>query len=179
MNRLVHTRGYLCGAMDRVPDGGVQWRQILKDDLVDLKVDWMDPTCKPIDIGIEDLENRQERRAAKDRGDFDFVRHDMKIIRHVDLRMVDISDFLVVNLDMEVHACGTWEEVSLANRQKKPIIAHIEQGKVNAPDWLLAMHQHTTIFSTWQEVHAYLRGIARADEFDSLGRWLFFDWMGE
>ena len=179
MNRLAHNRGYLCGAMDRVPDGGVQWRQILKDSLADLEVYWMDPTCKPIDIGIEDLENRAVRRAAKEHGNFDFVRHDMKIIRHVDLRMVDISDFLVVNLDMEVHACGTWEEVSLANRQKKPIIARIEQGKVNTPDWLLAMHQHTTIFSTWSEVHTYLRGIAHADEFDTLGRWLFFDWMGE
>ncbi len=179
MNRLAHNRGYLCGAMDRVPDGGVQWRQILKDDLENLNIYWMDPTCKPIDIGIEDLENRKERRGWKATGQFDLVRRDMKIIRHVDLRMVDISDFLIVNIDLDVHACGTYEEVSLANRQMKPIIAHIEQGKVNTPDWLLAMHQHTTIFSTWPEVHNYLRGIAHADEFDHLGRWLFFDWMGE
>jgi len=165
--------------MDRVKDGGVQWRQDIKYAMPKLGVHWMDPCDKPIDIGIEDLENRQIRRAAKERGDFDLVRRDMKIIRHVDLRMVDISDFVIVNLDMEVHACGTWEEVALANRQKKPIIARVEQGKENAPDWLLAMHQHSTIFSTWLEVREYLWHIAHDKVIDDLGRWLFFDWMGE
>ena len=178
MNRLVSTRGYLCGAMDRVPDGGVQWRQVLKEALADLGIQWMDPTCKPIDIGIEDLENRQIRRANKQNGDFAAVKRDMKIIRHVDLRMVDISDFLVVNLDMSVHACGTWEEVSLANRQKKPIIARIEQGKAHAPDWLLAMIPTQMIFSSWLEVHRYLRHTAWDDTIEDYGRWLFFDWMG-
>ena len=178
MNRLVNTRGYLCGAMDHVPDGGIQWRQVLKDTL-DLGIYWMDPTCKPIDIGIEDLENRKERRAWKDTGRFDLVRRDMNIIRHVDLRMVDLSDFLVVNIDLDVHACGTYEEVSLANRQKKPIIAHIEQGKKNTPDWLIAMVGDQTIFSNWPEVRKYLRHVAHAHEIDDLGRWLFFDWMGE
>lgn len=179
MNRLVNTRGYLCGAMDRVKDGGVQWRQVLKDTLGDLKVYWMDPCCKPIDIGLEDAENRKERHVWKKTGRFDLVRRDMKIIRHVDLRMVDISDFVVVNLDMDVHACGTYEECTLANRQKKPIIAHIEQGKENAPDWLLAMHQPDTIFSTWAQVHRYLRHVSYDVEFDTMGRWVLFDFHGE
>ena len=104
MNRLALNRGYLCGAMDRVLDGGVGWRQDLKDSLKDLKVLWLDPTRKPINIGVEDLENRALRQKAKRAGDFEFVRNQMKQIRPVDLRMVDICDFLVVNIDLDVHA---------------------------------------------------------------------------
>ena len=43
MNRLALNRGYLCGAMDRVTDGGVGWRQDLIDSLKDLKILWLDP----------------------------------------------------------------------------------------------------------------------------------------
>ena len=33
MNRLAMNRGYLCGAMDRVLDGGVGWRQDIMESL--------------------------------------------------------------------------------------------------------------------------------------------------
>jgi len=58
----------------------------------------------------------------------------MKQIRPVDLRMVDICDFLVVNLDLQVHACGTYEELFWANRMKKPVLIRIEQGIEHTPD---------------------------------------------
>lgn len=177
MNRLFLARGYLCGAMDRVLDGGVEWRQRLKEDLADLNVCWLDPTDKPIDIGIEDLESREMRKHAKRIGDFDAVRDDMKIIRHVDLRMVDICDFMVVNLDMNIHASGTYEELFWANRMKKPIIVRVAQGKDSAPDWLYGTLPHQMIFGQWFCVYKYLRHIAQDSEVDHLGRWLFFDFQ--
>ena len=74
----------------------------------------------------------------------------MKEIRNVDLRMVDISDFIIANIDLDVHACGTYEEIVTANRQKKPIIVRMKQGKSHAPDWLLGMlgSSHNMIFET-------------------------------
>jgi len=108
MNRLALNRGYLCGAMDRVIDGGIGWRQDLIDSLSDLNILWLDPCRKPIDIGVEDLENRELRHKAKRSGDFEFVRNQMKQIRPVDLRMVDVADFLIVNIDLQVHATGTY-----------------------------------------------------------------------
>ena len=133
MNRLALNRGYLCGAMDRVTDGGVGWRQDLKASLKELKILWLDPTRKPIDIGVEDLENRALRQKAKRAGDFEFIRTQMKQIRPVDLRMCDIADFLVVNLDLDVHACGTYEELYWSNRMKKPcIVAHCTRRRAHA-----------------------------------------------
>jgi len=179
MNRLALNRGYLCGAMDRVTDGGIGWRQDLIQSLKDLRILWLDPTRKPIDIGVEDLENRALRHNAKRAGDFEFVRNQMKQIRPVDLRMVDICDFLVVNLDLEVHACGTYEELYWGNRMKKPILVRIEQGIEYTPDWLFGVLPFQMIFSTWDQVKSYLRHIAHDPVIDRLNRWYFFDWMGE
>ena len=173
-NRLRYTRGYLCGAMDRVADGGEQWRISLQRELADLGIFWLDPTNKPIDVGIEDAKMRDEIKVMKQQNQFDEASALIKVIRAVDLRMVDHSDFLVVNLDLEVHACGTYEELFLANRQKKPIIVRIEQGKENTPNWLLAAIPHETIFSTWSEVGDYLKYVADSPTVKHLNRWMFF-----
>ena len=174
MNRLRANRIYLCGAMDRVKDGGVGWRNEIGAWLRTRGVIVLDPCNKPIDIGIEDAENRQLRHQLKLAGDYAAVARDKKIIRCVDLRMVDLADALVVNIDVEVHATGTYEELFLANREKKAIIVHMEQGKQNVPDWLLGTIPHQMIFSTWPEVHEYLHYIDSAPEVDALKRWMFF-----
>jgi len=177
-NKLRGTRAYLCGAMDRAADGGVGWRRMIRARCQDYGIRWLDPTRKPIDIGEESDENRQLRNEAKARGDYQMVVDAMHSIRCVDLRMVDISDWLVVNLDMDIHACGTYEEIFLANRQKKPILVHVEQGKPNAPDWLFGTIPHEHIFSTWQDMFAYLYEVAYS-EVETFGRWYFFDWTGD
>lgn len=176
MNRLRANRAYLCGAMDRVKDGGVGWRNEIGAWLRTRGVIVLDPCNKPIDIGLEDAENRALRHDLKQAGDYAAVARDMKIIRCVDLRMVDLSDFLIVNLDMEVHACGTYEELFLANREKKPVIVRVEQGKNHAPDWLLGTIPHQMIFSTWDEVSDYLHDVDSAPEVDLMKRWMFFNY---
>jgi hypothetical protein len=179
MNRLAYNRGYLCGAMDRVQDGGIGWRQEIQQELSDLKVFWLDPTNKPIDIGIEDHANRRIRKEAKLQHRFDLIQHDMRVIRGVDLRMVNISDFMVVNLDMEVHACGTYEELYLGNHEKKSTIIRVEQGIEACPDWLLGTVPYQMIFSTWPEVYKYLRHVAYDKKVDTFNRWYFFNFTGE
>jgi hypothetical protein len=165
--------------MDRVLDGGVGWRRAIRCTLDDLRIQWLDPTRKPIDIGCEDDESRVRRRANKAAGRYEELVAEMKPIRHVDLRMVDICDLIVVNLDLDVHACGTYEEIYLGNRQKKPILIHCEQGKRSAPDWLFGVIPHEHIFSDWDQLYIYLRMISAGEIDDHFGRWYFFDWMGD
>jgi len=179
MNRLAHTRAYLCGAMDRVADSGVIWRRELRAVHDDLKITWLDPTDKPIDMGVEDDNSRARRRESKLHGRYDEVTAEIYPIRRVDLRMVDISDWLAVNIDLEVHATGTYEEVFLANRQKKPILARVEQGKHNAPDWLFATIPHQLIFDDWEAMSDYIQHIAHDPVIETMGRWVFFDFHGE
>ena len=176
INRLKFNRGYLCGAMDQATDNGVGWRQKLQTEMVDLQIIWLDPTRKPIHLGVEDMENKERRKILKQLGNYDAVCSDMKVIRAVDLRMTDISDFLVVNLDLKVYTCGTMEEIFNANREKKPIIIRMEQGKKSCPDWMLGTLPHEMIFSDWSEVHAYLRHVAHDPIVESFKRWYFFDY---
>jgi hypothetical protein len=161
--------------MDRAADGGAGWRNYVKTRLAGLGILWADPVCKPTTMAKEDPESRAKLNAAKERGDYNEVCRAVKEIRCVDLRLVDITDFLIVNIDTEVYAFGTIEEITTANRSKKPIIVHVEQGKKCAPGWLFGMIPHETIFSTWDEVCDYLQHIDRDLEIDLMKRWYFFN----
>jgi len=176
INRLRGMRAYLGGAMDRVADGGVGWRRTIGQWLRQRGVVTLDPSDKPIDIGIEEIEDRKKRHANIAVGNFDAVVAEMKKIRCVDLRMVDLSDFLIVNLNLDVHACGTYEELFLANREKKPILLHVEQGKGKCPDWLFGTIPHEHIFSAWYQLHDYLRHIDGEPGVTHDRRWMFFDY---
>jgi nucleoside 2-deoxyribosyltransferase len=134
MNRLKNQRVYLAGAMDRVPDRGSTWRDNITPFLEEMGSIVFNPITKPTNTGLEDSDSHMVKTKLKQRERYDELSEMMKVIRRVDLRLVDISDFLVVNLNLDIHPCGTYEEIFWANRQKKPIIVHMEQGKINAPD---------------------------------------------
>ena len=142
--------------------------------MTDLGVVVLNPLNKPIEVAKEDAESRKDRKTLKANGDFDTLRTEMKKIRNVDLRMVDISDFLIVHLDLDVYPCGTIEEIVLANRQKKPIILHMQQGKVQVPDWCFGMFHHNTMFGNWDELKNYLLGI-NDGTVTNTDRWYFFN----
>ncbi len=177
LHRLRLHRAYLVGAMDRAREAGKIWRDDLGAWLKRRKIIAFNPYQKPAldKATFEDDDAFVARHEAKERGDFDFVRDNMKHVRAFDLRMVDHSDFLVVNLDIEQHPCGTYEEIFSANRQKKPIITRAAHGKKNMPDWLFGVYPHETMFDTWDEIKEYIRHIDEDTEIDTLGRWQFFD----
>jgi nucleoside 2-deoxyribosyltransferase len=178
ISRLRGSKVYLCGAMDRVIDGGVIWRQNITPMLENMGVIVLDPVDKPIDIDIadENIDNRKLRHELKQNKNFKQVSKYMKIIRQVDLRMVDIADFLIVSLDIDVHACGTYEELFWANRQKKPILVWVPQGKENAPDWLFGTIPHQMIFSSVKGIRKYLSHINSSTKVNTMGRWVFFNY---
>jgi len=175
MNRLKNQRVYLAGAMDRVPDRGNGWRDNITPFLEEIGVVVFNPIKKPTILGQEDNETHKLKTQLKLQESYNELSSLMKTIRSVDLRLVDISDFLIVNLDLDVHPCGTYEEIFWANRQKKPIIIHMVQGKKNTPDWLFGTIPHMMIFSSWDEIKSYLNSIDTAANIDSHNRWYFFN----
>ncbi len=174
MNRLKNQRVYLAGAMDRVADRGNGWRDNITPFLDSLGIIVFNPIKKPTTIGLEDFQTHQLKIKLKQEQKYDELSHIMKTIRSVDLRLVDISDFLIVNLDLDIHPCGTYEEIFWANRQKKPIIIHMVQGKTNAPDWLFGTIPHEMIFSSWLDIQNYLNQINSSDIINNYNRWYFF-----
>lgn len=174
MNRLKNQRVYLAGAMDRVADRGATWRDNITPFLAEMGIEVFNPISKPTNIGLEDHDTHSIKTKLKQKERYDELSSMMKIIRSVDLRLVDISDFMIVNLDLNVHPCGTLEEIFWANRQKKPIIVHMVQGKNQTPDWLFGTIPHQMIFSTWEEIKAYLVHIDTSENIDTHKRWYFF-----
>lgn len=175
MNRLKNQRVYLAGAMDRVADRGKGWREYITPFLESLGVVVFNPIKKPTAVGQEDDATHRHKIKLKLEKNYDELSHLMKTIRAVDLRLVDISDFLIVNLDLEIHPCGTYEEIFWANRQKKPIIVHMVQGKQLAPDWLFGTIPHEMIFSSWESVCEYLSKVNTNSDIQTFNRWYFFN----
>lgn len=175
MNRLNNQRVYLAGAMDRVEDRGCGWRDSITPFLESLGIIIFNPIKKPTNVGLEDSETHNLKQKLKQGANYNELSDLMKTIRSVDLRLVDISDFLIVNLDLDIHPCGTYEEIFWANRQKKPIIVHMVQGKHNAPDWLFGTIPHQMIFSNWDDIKEYLLHIHTHEKISIYNRWYFFD----
>lgn len=175
MNRLKNQRVYLAGAIDRVKDKGRGWREEISPFLESLGIVVLNPITKPIEIGLEDNQAHAIKNVLKKQEKYDELSHLMKTIRSVDLRLVDISDFLIVNLDLDTHPCGTYEEIFWANRQKKPIIVHMIQGKMNTPDWLFGTIPHSMIYSDWNDIYNYLDTMNKNHNIQTQNRWYFFN----
>jgi hypothetical protein len=175
MNRLEYNRVYLCGSMEYSVDNGQDWRINIQKELKDLDLIFLDPTQKPTAVALEDEHTKALLQELRAKGDYDTLKYMMSAIRAYDLRMVDMADFLIVHLDFNIQTTGSWEEIFLANRSKKPILLHYAQGRENIPYWLWGTLPKQTMFSTWEEVHNYIRHIAHDENIDDLNRWRFWD----
>jgi nucleoside 2-deoxyribosyltransferase len=173
--RLAGMRTYLAGAMDRVADGGVGWRNRISPLLKAMGVTVLNPCDKPVEVGIEDSETRGEIEKLKSLRQYDRIRKTYGVIRTLDLRCVDISDFIIASIDTDIHACGTYEEISVANSQKKPVLIWCQQGKENAPNWLFFMLPHQHIFGSLDELLEYLANVHAGRDHNHYKRWFFFD----
>lgn len=175
VSRLVGTRAYLIGSIDRTADSGHGWRNALIPYLEDLGVTVFNPLNKPIDIGLEHDDARAARDKYKKAQDWDALADIMKKVRCVDLRMVDVCDFIVACLDLSEHPCGTYEELFWANREKKPILVYCKQGKAQMPDWLFGAIPHQHMFDTWADLKLYLNHVAYDKEYEHYKRWFLFN----
>lgn len=173
-NNLFGTKTYLVGAMDRVKDGGRSWRNQISNLIEQFGIKIINPCDKPIYGVKEDDETRWWIDYYKETGQYSKIREKFGIIRNADLRCVDISDFIIAHIDLDIHACGTYEEIVTANRQKKPVLVWCEQGKENAPNWLFFMLPHEHIFGSHTELIDYLNKINNYDNVVNLSRWFFF-----
>lgn len=174
INNLKNMRTYLIGAMDRVPDGGTGWRDRISPMLKSMNINVLNPCNKPIQSAKEDDTTRMWIEYYKETEQYDKIRNIYGHIRNADLRCVDISDFVIAHIDIDIHACGSYEEIVTANRQKKPVLIWCEQGKKNAPNWLFLMLPHEHIFGSMDDLLSYLSLVNSHTDPSKLKRWFFF-----
>jgi hypothetical protein len=176
MGRLNRHSCYCVGPMDSNREGGKIWRKDITPFLEDMGVVVLNPYEKPLQDtdGSEDDENHLAVVKALAEKRYDDVTKLMKVVRHIDLRMVDRADFIIVNMDWTKRPCGTIREILEADRSRKPIIFHLEQPKNEQPPWMFAETDHNLWFESWSELKDYIHHINTTEVVDKLGRWVFF-----
>ncbi len=131
---LEKTRSYLSGPMDfvgsRVIEKYLGWRAILTPILKAFSIRVLDPWNKPSirghsDYGKEGIApNKNQYSAdfwtnAATRARFE---RDFWETVHIDLRMTDLSDFVVAFVPTNIYSVGTVHEIIVARLQRKPVL---------------------------------------------------------
>jgi len=136
-NLLEGARAYLSGPMDFVASRAVEkqygWRNRVRQFLTHYGVSVFDPWHKPSVKGLasygEEDERSEELRhlwtfepspaGAKARAQ---CAASFGETVHVDLRMVDISDFVIAYCPTNIYSVGTPHEIIVATQQHKPVL---------------------------------------------------------
>jgi hypothetical protein len=188
--KLNNSVAYLCGPIDDADDDGVGWRRTLTEELNDcFGVKVLDPTDKPFkkddgesyeEIGAEKVNTM----TLKKEGRYEELADKMRKIVRTDLRMVDLSDFIITYLPRNVVLCGTIHEIVTATESKKPTLIVVEGGRKYAPNWLWGMlptTPHTEgqsgwLFDSFEDLNDYLYQVHEGiDPAPKSSRWVFMD----
>jgi hypothetical protein len=136
-NLLRDARVYLSGPMDFVASREVEkkfgWRNRVSEFLQELGVTVFDPWFKPEIQGVKEY-GREDETTAKVRAQWSFevsesgakarascADHFWPAL-HMDLRMVDTSDFVVAYVPTNVYSVGTPHEIILCRSERKPVL---------------------------------------------------------
>ena len=134
---LNNARVYLSGPMDfvhcRKTEKEMGWRARISHFLKDLGITVFDPWAKPQVLGMYDY-GREGERTAQIREKWSYEQSEQARINrkqcadffretmHIDLRMVDISDFLIAYCPTNIYSVGTPHEIIVACEQHKPVL---------------------------------------------------------
>ncbi len=177
MNRLKNLRCYLAGPIDHAEDDGVGWRKMMAKWLKERKVKVLDPCDKPIkNAYYREIEGEKAKMfELKNTSRYFELSRRMKEIVHMDLRMVDVSDIVIVYLDLESKPFGTTHELLNALHQRKPTLVVIEGGRAKAPNWLFGIMDYNFMFDNFDDVKMFLSQIDNETIEGDLSRWVFFE----
>lgn len=179
MNRLKGLACYLSGPIQAEVDFGREWRDKITPFLQEKNVTVFNP-LKPIFHGTAYLNEtkRPHMNNLVQEERWEELRVEVKEINKWDLRAVDLSSFLIVNYNNDVHMCGTYEEVFLANTQNKPVLMVVKDKK-KLPLWMYGrIPTRSHVFVGWDALKDYLTRIDSDPNFKfdpaDKKRWLFF-----
>ena len=170
MNILKNTKVYLAGNMEHT-DGSVEWRDYVSKKLSQMEI----KTLSPLDTVFvnqnnESEEDRLKLKVARSNEDFDYVSTYMKAVIQKDLRLIDLSDFVIINLEISKPTFGTIHELVIATQQKKPVFLSVGDKKM-CPLWLLGLLKHNYIYNNLDEILSMISKIDSGEKVIDIKLW--------
>jgi len=175
---------YLSAPVDYAPDRGQGWRDIITEKLFDIgmpKNHILSPLNKPIQNISANLSNEgellDEYRAKRD---WDGLINVMSEIVHVDLRLIDISSFVIACFPLDdnenrIPAYFTLGELHQAKQQRKPIFVIWPGGIETCSGYVMWLAGYENIFETDDELVDRLDSIRSGDYPYNSKDWLLLD----
>ena len=159
MNILNKAKVYLAGNLENSNLSTNTWRDFIKNELSSLNITFLSP-MEPmfIDDIPEDENTIQTVKLMRDNSEFEAVHQHMKTIIRKDLRLVDISDFFIFNIDIKTPTYGTMHELVLASQQRKPVFISVGD-KRKCPLWIMGLFKHNYIYNDVEEIAEVLKKI--------------------
>jgi len=162
MGKLRGHTVYCAGPMEDVKDNGETWRKMLTPFLHNMGIGVFDPCNKPCSWGLETQKEREELSQLKNRikdGNLkakDEYHDKCSDIVSIDLRMVDLSSFVILYINRSAHMCGSYVEAAHARLQRKPMLIVCETGLTDLPGFMWGLGEHDMFFESWQDLKNFL-----------------------
>lgn len=179
MNRLKGQLCYLAGFIDADPVSARGWREEITTFLNGIEVGVLNPCDKAIsNISVrEDEEFVSYINKLKEDGEYEEVTRQMKEIVRVDLKMCDICNFCILNINRNMHMCGSYFEYATLCQQRKPVLVYCEQGIQFVPNFIWGIGDWRNFHANWNNLKRHITDIAYSPNADDLdGKWRFFDY---
>jgi len=156
--------------------GAEGWREFVKTKLGSVGINTLSPLdTKFLGYPVESREDIVKMKQFRTEGDYKKVSDYMKMVIRKDLRLIDLSDFIIVNMEVSKPTFGTMHELVIAGQQKKPIFVSISEGKRECPLWILGLVDPDFIFNDINSVVDFVLSIDSGDENMDLERWRLLD----
>jgi nucleoside 2-deoxyribosyltransferase len=153
-NLLSGCRVYLSGAIN-FEESPREWRERIKGKLSQFKLRFLDPCDKCFYNEVaEDPNLKNMIDEMMKNGQYAEAHEIMKKVIKKDLRMVDLSDFLIIRLD-DVKTFGTTHEIAIASLQSKPCLI-IVPDLTKTPLWIVGLIKPEWIFGSEEDLIEYL-----------------------
>jgi len=167
---LHNTKCYLIGNLEATKDAS-QWRDTATKELKKIGVKCFDPN--KTHFVNQTTETEEDRKVLKEKravGDWQYVSTYMKDVIRKDLRYVDLSTFLIANIEPEHPTYGTIHEIIQATMQFKPVLFHIED-KHKFPLWLAGLTDMSLVWEKWDHLFDYLGQINSGEKYAEPKYW--------
>jgi len=169
-NILKNTKVYLAGNMEYTNDA-TNWRSYVAKELEKLEIKVLSPLDTMFMFQNNEAdEDRKKLKLARENEDYEYVHNYMRGVVQKDLRLIDLSDYIIVNLEIQKPTFGTMHEIVIADQQKKPIFL-IVNNKKQTPLWLMGLLQPHYIYNTIDEALEMIKKIDSGIKPIDLRRW--------